>query len=134
MHHFQFPAHLRLEKTEAAIVGSDQVDIFVNLLAVHFAAEQPENTRLGFDLCEQSGIASNRIANKARPERLTTASLIDKKNSSLVAGFTAFNGRHLGRVVALLVVMRFDPAPGFLNDIRIHRITHLNLRLFLECA
>ena len=120
LHDFQFPAHPRLEKTQAAVVGRDQVDVFVDFLPVDIASEQPKDAWLRLDLSQEASVARDRVADKTRPKRFTAATFVDEKDSSFIADLIALNGGYFCSVVALLVQMGFDTTPGLFDHIRIH--------------
>ena len=132
--HFDLAAHLRLEEAEAAIVGGERLDIGIDFGAVEIAADEPEHARLRLDLREEPGVGGNAVADKACPERFTASPLVDEKYSSLVARLAPLDGGHLRGVVALFVIIGFDPAASLLDDVGVHRITHVNLRLLTDGA
>ena len=132
VHHLEFAAHLRLEEPEAAVVGRDQIDVLIDLLTVDLAADEPEDAGLRLDLRHQPGVCGDRVADEVRPQRLLALSLVDEEHGPLVARFASLDRGHLRAVVALLLVERFDPAPGLLDDIRIHRVADIDFRLLAE--
>ena len=134
VHHLHLAAHLRLKEAEAAVVGRERLHVLIDHLAVDVAANDPEDAGLRLDLREQPGIAGDRVAHEAGPERLASLPLVDEEHGPLVARLAPLDGRHAGRVVALLVVIRLDPAAGLLDDVRIHRVADVDLALLLERA
>ena len=129
-----FTAHLRLEESEAAIVGSQRVHIAVDRFPVYVAADQPEHARLALDLGQQAGVGGDRVADEARPEGLAGPALVNQKHRAFVAVLAPFDGRHPRGLVALLVVVALDSAAGFLDHVGIHRVADVDLSLLAECA
>ena len=109
-----------MEKTQAAVVGRDQVDVFVDFLPIDIASEHPKDAWLRLDLSQEASIARDRVAHKTRPKRFTAATLVDEKDSSFIADLIALNGGYFCSVIALLVQMGFDATPGLFDHIRIH--------------
>ena len=129
VHHLELTADLRLEEPEAPVVGRDQIDVLVDLVAVDLAADEPEDAGLRLDLRHQPGVAGDRVADEVRPQRFLALPLVDEEHGPLVAGLAPLDRRHLRAVVALLVVIRLDPAAGLFDDIRIHRVADVDLCL-----
>ena len=129
VHHLELAADLCLEEPEAPVVGRDQIDVLVNLVAVDLAADEPEDSRLRLDLRHQPGVAGDRVADEIRPQRFLALPLVDEEHGPLVAGLAPLDRRHLRAVKALLVVIGFEPAAGLLDDIRVHRVADVDLRL-----
>ena len=134
VHHLQFAPHLRLEEAEAAVVGGEEVDVLVDLLPVDVAADDPEDPRLRLDLGEEPGIAGDGVAHEAGPQCLLAAPLVDEEHRPLVARLVALDGGDAGRLVALLVVEGLEPPPRLLDDVGIHRVTDVDLRLLAQGA
>ena len=132
--HLDLAAHLGLEEAEAAVIGSERLDVRVDLRTVQIAADEPEHTGLRLDLREQAGVGGNRVADETGPERLTAAALVDEEHGTLVARLAPFDRGHLRGVIALLVVVRLDPAAGLLDHVGVHRIADAYLRLLADGA
>jgi len=60
--------------------------------------------------------------------------LVNQEDSPFVAGLSPLDGRHPGRLVALLVVVALDPSAGFLDHVGVHRIADVDLGLLAERA
>ena len=134
VNHLHLAAHLGLEESEAAVVGRQRLDVLLDDRPVDVAADQPKHPRLRLDLREQPRITGDRVANETRPERLAVVPLVDQEHGPLVSLLVALDGRDPRRLVALLLVVRFDPPPGFFDHVGIHRVADVDLRLFAERA
>ena len=132
--HLDLAAHLGLEEPETAVIRGERLDVRIDLRAVKVAAEQPEHAWLRLDLREQAGVGGDRVADETGPERLAAAALVDEKHRPLVARLAAFDRGHFRSVIALLVVVRFDPTAGLLDHVGIHRVADADLRLLADGA
>ena len=134
VHHLHLAAHPGLEEPEAPVVGRELLDVLVDDVAVDVAADHPEDAGLRFDLGEQPGVAGDGVADEGRPQRLPPPALVDEEHRSLVLGPATLDRGHAGGVVALLVIVRLDAAAGLLDDVGVHRVAHVDLRLLPQRA
>jgi hypothetical protein len=133
-HDRHLAAHLGLEEAETAVVGRQGVDVAVDHLLVDVAPQEPEHARLALDLREQPPVAGDRVADEAGPHRLAGPPLVDQEHRPLVARLAALDRGHAGRLVALLVVVALDPAPGLFDHVWVHRVAHVDLGLLAKRA
>ena len=83
---------------------------------------------------EQAGVVGDRVTDETSPERFAAPTLVNKEHGALVARLAPFDRGHLRGVVALLVVVRLDPATGLLDHVGIHRVANVDLRLLPDRA
>ena len=55
------------EETQAAVVGSQAIDVLVDLLLMDLALEEPQEAGLGLDLGSQPGVGGDGVAFECRP-------------------------------------------------------------------
>ena len=130
--HRHLPADAGLEEAQAPVVGSQGLDVGIDPLPVHVPPQKPEHARLRLDLGQEAGVAGDGVAHEARPQRLAGPALVDQEHRPFVARLASLDGRHPGRVVALLVVVALDPPAGLLHDVGIHGVADVDLRLLAK--
>ena len=52
MYDLDFTTNACLEKTKAAVIGCERINIRIDFFVINVTTEEPEKSRLRFDLCE----------------------------------------------------------------------------------
>ena len=121
----ELAAHPGLEEPQAAVIGRQAVDVLVDLLAVHGAAEEPEDAGLRLDLRAEPGVAGDGVADELGPQVPLLRAFVDQVDRAAVARLAPLDQRDLDLAEPLGTVVLLDLAAAFLDGVRVHGVARL---------